>query len=88
MPYYHVAIAKKEGENRYAFQFDMTKEQLEREIVGPFKKQQPFMVGKFYLQPSDIETIKISETEDKAKEVLQKTKKKRLLQKPRQGSSA
>jgi len=46
------------------------------------------MVGKFYLQPSDIETIKISETEDKAKEVLQKTKKKRLLQKPRQGSSA
>lgn len=39
------------------------------------------MAGKFYLQPDDIETIKISETEDKAKEILQKTNKKRLLKK-------
>lgn len=81
MPFYHVAIAKKEGENRYAFQFDMTKEQIEKEIRGFLNYQQPFMCGSFFIQPSDVETFKISETKDKAEQILQETKGKRILKK-------
>lgn len=81
MPYYHVAIANKSGKVRWAFAFNMPKEQVDGQIVLPFKQQRPFMCGKRVIQPSDIELIKISKTDEKYSEILRKGGRKRTLRK-------
>lgn len=81
MAYYHVAIANKSGKIRWAFAFNMSKEQVDERIVLPFKKQLPFMCGKRVIQPSDIEFIKISKTDEKYSETLRKSGRKRTFRK-------
>lgn len=81
MSYYHVAIANKSGKVRWAFAFNMSKEQVEAEVVLPFKQQRSFMCGKRVIQPSDIEFIRINKTDEKSSQILAKKGRKRILRK-------
>jgi len=81
MPYYHVAIANKSGKIRWAFAFNMSKEQVDERIVLPFKQQRPFMCGKRVIQPSDIELIKISKTDETSSEILANSGRSRTFRK-------
>jgi predicted nucleotide-binding protein len=81
MSYYHVAIAKKRGKTRWAFAFNLSREQLEQEIITPFKEQQSFVCSRSVIHPSDIEYIRITETEEPSSQILARTKKKRILEK-------
>jgi len=81
MPYYHVAVAKKRGRVRWAFAFDMSYQEIQKEIVLPFSHQQAFLLDKAVIQPSDIEHIRINETEESSSQILARTKRKRILKK-------
>jgi predicted nucleotide-binding protein len=81
MPYYHVAIANKRSKIRWAFAFDMSRDQVHQQIVVPFEQQQPFMCGRRVIHPSEIEIIKISETDEKCSEILARGQKKRNFRK-------
>jgi len=79
MPYYHVAITKKTGRERWAFTFNMSLERIYPEIITPLQNQTMFMCGKSVISPTDVEEIVISETEASAPEILKKTRLKRFL---------
>jgi hypothetical protein len=81
MPYYHVAITKKTGRERWAFAFNMSVEQIGKEIVLPFQQNKMFMCGKSVISPTDIEKIVISETEEPAPKILKETRRKRFFRK-------
>lgn len=72
MPYYHVAITKKTGGERWAFAFNMSFERVDKEIIAPFKQRKTFMCGRSVISPTDIEKIAISETEEPASKILKK----------------
>jgi hypothetical protein len=80
MPYYHALIKKKEGDERNAFEFDLSKGQA-IEIIKSLRQEKTFMLSKFYIKPSEVESVKIVETVEKAVDVLSKGKKKRTLEK-------
>ena len=81
MPYYHVAVAQKRGKVRWAFAFDMSRQEIEKEVVLPFSHQQTFLCNKTVIQPSDIEHIRINETEESSSQILARTKRKRIFKK-------
>jgi predicted nucleotide-binding protein len=81
MPYYHVAIAKKTGKVRWAFAFDMSREDIDKEIVLPFSHQQTFLCDKSVIAPSDIEHIRINKTDEPSSRILDRTRRKRILRK-------
>jgi hypothetical protein len=81
MPYYHVAITKKTGQDRTAFAFNMSREKLEKEIIAPLKQQKVFLCYNAMIYPTDIETIVISETEEPALKVLKRTRLARVTKK-------
>jgi hypothetical protein len=81
MPYYHVAITKKTGRDRWAFAFNMSLERIGKEIILPFQQNKTFMCGKSVISPTDIEKIVISETEESAPSILKKTRLKRFSEK-------
>jgi hypothetical protein len=81
MPYYHVAITKKTGRDRWAFAFNMSFERISKEIILPFQQNKMFMCGKSVISPTDIEKIVISETEESAPKILKKTRLKRFSRK-------
>ena len=81
MPYYHVAITKKTGRERWAFAFNMSLERIVKEIITPLQQQTIFLCGKSIISPTDIEKIVISKTEELAPEILKKTRPMRFLKK-------
>lgn len=80
MPYFHVRIAKKSG-TRWAFAFNLSKEQVLEEIVIPLSRWQPFMCGDSPIEPSDVDHIRINETVESASEIIRKTRWKRAVSK-------
>jgi len=78
MPYYQVIIAKKSGKTRWAFAFDLSKKRVVEEIITPFTHLEPFMCGRSPIEPSDVDHIRISVTEESSSQILAKTKWKRL----------
>jgi len=81
MPYYHVRIAKKSGKTRWAFAFDLTKKQVVEEIITPFTHREPFMCARSPIEPSDVDHIRINETEESSSQIIAKTKWKRFGEK-------
>ncbi len=69
MLYYHVVINKKSGEQPLVFRFNLSKHQID-EFTEAFMKKSSFMFGKYVIQPLEIESIRITETEEKAKKIL------------------
>ncbi|HZK62470.1 MAG TPA: phospholipase D-like domain-containing protein [Anaerovoracaceae bacterium] len=80
MPYYHVVINKKSGKQPLVFRFNLSKHQID-ELTVDFMKKSSFMFGKFVIQPLEIESIRITETEEKAKKILLNGSKKRTFSK-------
>ena len=78
MPYYHVRIAKKSG-TRWAFAFNLSKEQVLEEVVIPLSRWQPFMCGDSPIEPSDVDYIRINETAESASQIIRKTRWRRLF---------
>jgi hypothetical protein len=81
MPYYHIAITKKTGRERWAFAFNMSLEGIMKEIITPLQQQTRFMCGKSVILPIDIEKIAISKTEELAPAILKKTRPMRFFKK-------
>jgi len=73
MLYYHVRI-RKNGQAKWVYAFDLTKEQLMNEIVSPFLKGQQFMCEKSVVRPTEIDEIGINETELSSSAILKTTK--------------
>lgn len=78
MAYYHVRLAKKIGVKRIIYAFDLPKKQLMTEIAVPFGKLKPFMCGHSLVQPTDVEQIRIVQTEAASSAILKKAKWKRI----------
>lgn len=81
MPYYHVKITKKNGNTKFVFAFDLSKNQLMNEIVTPFLKGQQFMCEKSVVRPTEIDYIGINVTEQSSADILRKTRSKRIMRK-------
>lgn len=75
MSYYHIAITKKDGENKFVFSFDMGKQQVLDGIILPLQRQKSFMVSTFLINPFNVESIVIAETKEKASDILSKQKR-------------
>jgi predicted nucleotide-binding protein len=76
MPYYHVYISKDGDE---VAETDLSKSQLLKSIVIPFKQHRKFLCKGTVIYPEDIETIRIVETQQQASPILQDLKSKRTL---------
>jgi len=80
MLYFHVRIAKKSG-TRWAFAFNLSKEQVLEEIVMPLSRWQPFMCGDSPIEPPDVDYIRINETVESSSEIIRKTRWRRIVSK-------
>lgn len=80
MTYYHVSI-KKSNTSEWIFLYDLSKKQLEDDILTPFKKQESFMCGVSVIRFAEIDAFGINETQLSSSEILKKTKRKRLFEK-------
>ncbi len=80
MPYYHVVINKKSGKSPLVFKFNLSKQQIDK-LTEAIMKKSSFMFGKFVIQPLEIESIRITETKEKAKKILSTGSKKRTFSK-------
>jgi hypothetical protein len=72
MPHYHVCI----NELDEVYELDLTREFLLRYIVEPYLKNEEFFCGGTRIDPSEIEKIKISETEKPSKELIPEARPK------------
>lgn len=72
MPYYHVRIAKKRGTVRWAFELDLSKEEVEERIIRPFMHGELFMCGGSPIEQSNVEQIRINETVESSSQLLRK----------------
>jgi predicted nucleotide-binding protein len=79
MSYYHVSIAKKSGTTRWAFSFDLSKERVMQEIISPLAKWEPFICGDSPIDPTDIDYIRINETDETANQIIRRTRLKRIF---------
>lgn len=80
MPYYHVRIAKKKGTVQWAFEFDLSKKELEERIIIPFMQRKSFICGGSPIEPSNVDQIRINETEESSSQIIAKGKLKRVTQ--------
>lgn len=81
MPYYQVMITKKSGKTRRVFAFDFSRKQIEDRIITPFTMLKPFMCGKWRIEPSDVEHIRINQTNEPSSKILSRTKFRRIGEK-------
>jgi predicted nucleotide-binding protein len=81
MSYYHVSIAKKSGKTHWAFAFNLSKERVMEEIISPLAKWEPFICEDSPIEPTNIEYIRINETEETAIQIIRRTKWKRFASK-------
>ena len=72
MPYYHVRI----NELDEVYELDLARETLLRYIVEPYLKNEEFFCDGTRIDPSEIEKIKISETEKPSKELIPEARPK------------
>lgn len=79
MPYYHIAITKKTGRERFAFAFDMSLEKIVKDIITPLQQQETFMCDRSVISPEDVEDVRISETEEQSRAILKKKMLTRIL---------
>jgi hypothetical protein len=79
MTYYHVVIRKKgdEANRSFSFFFNLTLEEVGEEIITPIANQQQINCKGQVIQAQEIDTYHITETQDKAVDVLNNEKKKR-----------
>jgi predicted nucleotide-binding protein len=68
MPYYHVYIDRDGDE---AEEMDLSKEQLTKDIARPFSQNKEFMCKGSIINPYDVTTIRIIETNEPSSELLQ-----------------
>lgn len=68
MPYYHVYIDRDGDE---AEEMDLSKEQLTKDIARPFSQNKEFMCKGSIINPFDVTTIRILETNEPSSELLQ-----------------
>ena len=80
MPYYHVRIAKKRGTVRWAFELDLSKKEVEERIIRPFMQCNSFMCGGSPIEPSNVDQIRINETEESSSQIIAKAKLKKVTQ--------
>jgi len=80
MPYYHVRIAKKRGTVRWAFELDLSKKEVEDGIIKPFVEGKSFMCGGSPIEPSDVDQIRINETEQSSSQIIARAKLKKVTQ--------
>jgi len=80
MPYYHVRIAKKRGTVRWAYEFDLSKKEVEDGIITPFMQGKSFMCGGSPIEPLNVDQIRINETEESSSKITEKGKLKRITQ--------
>jgi predicted nucleotide-binding protein len=75
MLFYHIRIVKKNGKK--VWNFDLSKQRVINEIVNPLAKWKPLMLRGSLVEPSDIEHIAISETEESSSKILENKKWRR-----------
>jgi len=80
MPYYHVRIAKKRGTVRWAFELDLSKKEVEDGIIKPFVEGKSFICGGSPIEPSDVDQIRINETEQSSSQIIASAKLKKVTQ--------
>jgi predicted nucleotide-binding protein len=76
MEYYHVYINSYGDEIQ---ELDLPREKLVKYIVAPFNKKVKFMCKGVFVDPSDIEAIRIIKTENPSSEIISETKKQKGL---------
>jgi predicted nucleotide-binding protein len=74
MPYYHVYIDRDSDE---AEETDFSKEQLMKHIVKPYSQRKEFMCRGSIIDPYDVTTIRIIETEQPSSKLLPEIKAER-----------
>lgn len=78
LTYYHVSIKESEPEGLGSeYKLDLTKDQLKKRILKPYKKGSNIVIGGRTISVYDIERINISKTEESSEKLLPKIKRKR-----------
>jgi predicted nucleotide-binding protein len=72
MPYYHVYISEVDE----VHELDLSRENLLRYIVEPYLKNEEFMCSGSRIDPSEVDKIKISQTEKLSKELIPEARPK------------
>jgi predicted nucleotide-binding protein len=67
---YHVRITKKSRRDDDALELDLSKDELLKRIVEPFRQGEPFMCGGEPIDPFDIEKIRINKTDEYSSELI------------------
>jgi hypothetical protein len=81
MPYYHVLIVKKSGGTRRVFAFDLSMKEVQERIISPLTQWKPFICGNAPIEPSNVDHIRINETEESSAAILARSKKMRIARK-------
>lgn len=68
--YYHVRITKRSDRTHDTVELDLSKEELMKRIVEPYKKGKTFMCNGQPIDPFDIEKIQINKTDDPSSVIL------------------
>jgi len=63
MSYYHVIAKIGKDENFHILFTDLTVEELSKNFVTPYKKNNPFFSGNDLIQPNDLQSIQVIRTE-------------------------
>jgi len=71
MPYYHVYV---DSDGDEAEETDLSKEQLLKYIVKPYKQHRRFQCKGKFIYPADVTTVRVIETERPANEIVAERK--------------
>lgn len=69
MPY-HVRITPRSNRSHDEVRLDLTREQLEERFLVPYREGRPVVIGGRTIPPTDIERIRITQTEEGSEQLL------------------
>ena len=69
MPY-HVRITPRSDRSHDEVRLDLTREQLEERFLVPYREGRPIVIGGRTIPPTDIERIRITQTEERSEQLL------------------
>lgn len=71
---YHVIFTLKTEKSSYETKTDLTEEQLNMRIIEPYEQGQPIILNGKTIQPTDIDRIRISKSQESSEQIISQIK--------------
>lgn len=77
MPFFHVRITQKSNPTHDSVELDLSENDVEETIARPYQDGEEFLCGGDVIDPFDVQTIRINETELPSRDLLPKIRAER-----------